>query len=76
MCDERGVRGARLVVARVLANLSDEAYEDIGRGVRSVARGYRDAFELRSVSRNRNERPRDSLSRRSGSEEQAMVLAK
>jgi aspartate 4-decarboxylase len=28
-----------------LANLSDEAYEDIGRGVRSVARGYRDAFE-------------------------------
>ncbi|HEY7765764.1 MAG TPA: bifunctional aspartate transaminase/aspartate 4-decarboxylase, partial [Aestuariivirgaceae bacterium] len=28
-----------------LANLSDEAYEDIGRGVRTVARGYRDAFE-------------------------------
>ena len=28
-----------------LANLPDEAYEDIGRGVRSVARGYRDAFE-------------------------------
>ena len=28
-----------------LANLSDEVYEDIGRGVRSVARGYRDAFE-------------------------------
>ena len=27
------------------ANLSDEAYEDIGRGVRTVARGYRDAFE-------------------------------
>ena len=28
-----------------LANLSDEVYDDIGRGVRSVARGYRDAFE-------------------------------
>jgi aspartate 4-decarboxylase len=28
-----------------LANLSDEAYEDIGRGVRAIARGYREAFE-------------------------------
>ena len=28
-----------------LANLPDEAYEDIGRGVRSVARGYKDAYE-------------------------------
>jgi len=28
-----------------LANLPDEAYENIGRGVRTVARGYRDAFE-------------------------------
>jgi aspartate 4-decarboxylase len=28
-----------------LANLPDEAYEDIGRGVRSIARGYRDAYE-------------------------------
>ncbi len=28
-----------------LANLPDEVYEDIGRGVRSVARGYRDAYE-------------------------------
>ena len=28
-----------------LANLPDEAYEDIGRGVRAVARGYRDQFE-------------------------------
>jgi aspartate 4-decarboxylase len=28
-----------------LANLPDEAYEDVGRGVRTVARGYRDAFE-------------------------------
>lgn len=28
-----------------LANLPDEAYDDIGRGVRSIARGYRDAYE-------------------------------
>jgi aspartate 4-decarboxylase len=28
-----------------LANLPDEAYEEIGRGVRSIARGYRDAYE-------------------------------
>jgi aspartate 4-decarboxylase len=28
-----------------LANLPDEAYEDIARGVRSIARGYRHAFE-------------------------------
>ncbi|HXW93553.1 MAG TPA: bifunctional aspartate transaminase/aspartate 4-decarboxylase [Terriglobales bacterium] len=28
-----------------LANLGDEAYEEIGRGVRSIARGYRNAFE-------------------------------
>jgi aspartate 4-decarboxylase len=27
------------------ANLPDEAYDDIGRGVRAIARGYRDAFE-------------------------------
>jgi aspartate 4-decarboxylase len=28
-----------------LANLPDDAYENIGRGVKSIARGYRDAFE-------------------------------
>lgn len=28
-----------------LANLPDEAYEEIGRGVRLIARGYRDAYE-------------------------------
>jgi aspartate 4-decarboxylase len=28
-----------------LANLGDEVYEEIGRGVRSIARGYRDAYE-------------------------------
>jgi aspartate 4-decarboxylase len=28
-----------------LANLDDHVYEEIGRGVRSIARGYRDAYE-------------------------------
>jgi aspartate 4-decarboxylase len=28
-----------------LANLPDEAYDEIGRGVRAIARGYRDAYE-------------------------------
>ena len=28
-----------------LANLDDDVYEEIGRGVRSIARGYRDAYE-------------------------------
>jgi aspartate 4-decarboxylase len=28
-----------------LANLDDEVYEEIGRGIRSIARGYRDIFE-------------------------------
>ena len=28
-----------------LANLPDEAYEDIARGVRAIARGYRDTYE-------------------------------
>ena len=28
-----------------LANLGDDAYEEIGRGVRSIARGYRDAYD-------------------------------
>jgi aspartate 4-decarboxylase len=33
-----------------LANLPDEAYEDIARGVRTIARGYRDAFEASKTS--------------------------
>jgi aspartate 4-decarboxylase len=28
-----------------LANLPDDVYDDIGRGVRAIARGYRDAYE-------------------------------
>ena len=35
-----------------LANLPDEVYDEIGRGVRSIARGYRDAYE---ASRHREE---------------------
>ena len=35
-----------------LANLSDEAYEDIGRGVRAIARGYRQAFEAHEAATN------------------------
>jgi aspartate 4-decarboxylase len=33
-----------------LANLPDEAYEEIGRGVRSIARGYREIFEASKTS--------------------------
>jgi aspartate 4-decarboxylase len=35
-----------------LANLSDDEYEEIGRGVRSIARGYRDAYEA-SIKRSK-----------------------
>jgi aspartate 4-decarboxylase len=42
-----------------LANLPDEVYEDIGRGVRSVARGYRDAYEASQ----RAEKPKAAAAR-------------
>src|SRR5438874_4594179 len=42
-----------------LANLPDEAYEDIGRGVRTVARGYRDAYEASK----RAEKPKAAAAR-------------
>jgi aspartate 4-decarboxylase len=35
-----------------LANLPDEAYEDIGRGVRAIARAYREMFEAHEAGRN------------------------
>jgi aspartate 4-decarboxylase len=39
-----------------LANLSDDVYEEIGRGVRSIARGYRDAYEAsKKVAKNKDE---------------------
>ena len=34
-----------------LANLNDEAYEEIGRGVRSIARGYRQAYEAQKQAK-------------------------
>lgn len=43
-----------------LANLPDEAYEEIGRGVRSIARGYRHAFEAskrQAAAENREGKP-------------------
>jgi aspartate 4-decarboxylase len=33
-----------------LANLPDDVYDDIGRGVRTIARGYRDAYEAANVN--------------------------
>jgi len=35
-----------------LANLPDEAYEEIGRGVRAIARGYRQMFEAHQAGSN------------------------
>jgi aspartate 4-decarboxylase len=39
-----------------LANLPDEAYEDIARGVRAIARGYRDAYEAANAAQKGSER--------------------
>jgi aspartate 4-decarboxylase len=39
-----------------LANLPDEAYENIARGVRSIARGYRDAYEAAKAAQKAAER--------------------
>jgi aspartate 4-decarboxylase len=39
-----------------LANLPDEAYEDIARGVRSIARGYRHAYEAAQAAQKGSER--------------------
>jgi len=40
-----------------LANLPDEVYDDIGRGVRAVARGYRDAFEASQRAQQKTAEP-------------------
>ena len=37
--------GVLFPIVLSLANLADDVYDDIGRGVRSIARGYRDAYE-------------------------------
>jgi aspartate 4-decarboxylase len=39
-----------------LANLPDEVYDDIGRGVRTIARGYRDAYEA-ATARDKVKKP-------------------
>ena len=41
-----------------LANLSDDVYEEIGRGVRSIARGYRQAFEASKRALEQTDRQR------------------
>jgi aspartate 4-decarboxylase len=40
-----------------LANLPDEAYEQIGRGVRLIARGYRDMYEAANLAPVSSSRP-------------------
>ena len=40
-----------------LANLPDEVYENIGRGVRTVARGYRAAFEASKQAKEISKKP-------------------
>jgi aspartate 4-decarboxylase len=45
-----------------LANLPDEVYDDIGRGVRAVARGYRDAFEASKRAAEPSAQPRTTSS--------------
>jgi aspartate 4-decarboxylase len=49
-----------------LANLADEAYEEIGRGVRSIARGYRDAFEASVRGPKQSEVPKTAAATASG----------
>lgn len=40
-----------------LANLDDDVYEEIGRGVRSIARSYRHAFEASKQSAQKGKEP-------------------
>jgi aspartate 4-decarboxylase len=40
-----------------LANLPDDVYDEIGRGVRAIARGYRDAFEASKRAEEASEQP-------------------
>src|SRR5918993_1348726 len=47
-----GVQAPQWSLRVSLANLPDEAYEDIGRGVRAIARGYRQAFEAHQAASN------------------------
>jgi len=47
-----------------LANLDDDAYEEIGRGVRSIARGYRDAYEAQKDAQKAKKQEKPATARR------------
>ena len=47
-----------------LANLNDEAYEEIGRGVRSIARGYRHAYEAQKQAKEAKDGKKPAPARR------------
>ncbi|MFZ0313317.1 MAG: aspartate 4-decarboxylase [Candidatus Korobacteraceae bacterium] len=47
-----------------LANLDDDAYEEIGRGVRSIARGYRDAYEAQKGAQKAKKQEKPATARR------------
>ena len=47
-----------------LANLGDDAYEEIGRGVRSIARGYRDAYEAQKDAQKAKKQEKSATKKR------------
>ena len=47
-----------------LANLDDDAYEDIGRGVRSIARGYRAAYDAQKDAKKSKKQGKPASARR------------
>ncbi len=47
-----------------LANLDDDVYEEIGRGVRSIARGYRDAYEAQKRGQEAKEPKKSATTKR------------
>ena len=49
-----------------LANLDDDVYEEIGRGVRSIARGYRDAYEAQKGAQKAKEQEKPEKSAKAG----------
>ncbi len=47
-----------------LANLGDDAYEEIGRGVRAIARGYRDAYEAQKHAQKAKKQEKSATKKR------------
>ncbi len=47
-----------------LANLGDDAYEEIGRGVRSIARGYRDAYDAQKDAQKAKKQEKSATKKR------------